>query len=142
MKTYLDIQEHVEGPTAAPVPGARFVVLDSENRILMQNEPAWSYFWNEFYRFLGTNTESLVQAGKTAPSPEEKIVLELSVRERDVLRLLGSGLNNMEIARKLTLSEKTVRNYISNIYAKLHVNSRGEAIVLARQSGLVDDKSQ
>lgn len=142
MKTYPDVLEHVEGLTAAHIPGARFVVLDSKNRILMQNEPAWSYFWNEFYRFLGINAESLVQAGKTAASPEEKILSELSIRERDVLRLLGSGLSNMEIARKLTLSEKTVRNYISNIYAKLQVNSRGEAIVLARHSGLVDDKSR
>jgi DNA-binding CsgD family transcriptional regulator len=66
--------------------------------------------------------------------------LELSARARDVLRLLALGLNNMEIARKLTFSEKTFRNYLSNIYAKLQVNSRGQAIVLARQSGLVDDK--
>ena len=141
MKTYLDVQERIEVPTAPHIPGARVVVLDGKNRILMQDEPAWSYFWNEFYRFLGINAESLAQTGMAA-SPEEKILLELSIRERDVLRLLGSGLNNMEIARKLTLSEKTVRNYISNIYAKLQVNSRGAAIVLARQSSLVDDKSR
>lgn len=142
MKTYPDVREHVESPTSTHIPGARFVVLDGNNRILMQNEPAWSYFWNEFYRFLGMGAESLVQAGKTASSAEERILLELSIRERDVLRLMAMGLNNMEIARKLTLSEKTVRNYISNIYAKLQVNSRGAAIVLARQSSLVDDKSR
>ena len=142
MKTYLDIHEPVEGLTAAQIPGARFVVWDSKNRILMQDESAWSYFWNEFYRFLGINAESLVHAGKTASSTREKILLELSAREREVLRLLAQGYNNMEIARKLTLSEKTIRNYISNIYTKLQVNSRGAAIVLARQSGLVDDKSR
>jgi len=128
--------------TATHIPGARFVVLDSKNHILMRNEPAWFYFWNEFYRFLGIEAEFVVQAGKTASSTEEKILLELSTRERDVLRLLGSGLNNVQIARKLSLSEKNIRNYISNIYAKLQIHSRGEAIVIARKSGLLDHKLQ
>ncbi len=75
-----------------------------------------------------------------AVSESDKVLLKLSVRERDVLRLLAQGHENREIARRLVLSEKTVRNYISNIYAKLQVNSRGEAIVLARQSGLSEDK--
>jgi DNA-binding NarL/FixJ family response regulator len=71
----------------------------------------------------------------------DRILLELSTRERDVLCLLAEGYQNKEIAKKLVLSEKTVRNYISNIYAKLQIKSRGEAIVLARKSGLVDDST-
>lgn len=128
--------------TAAHIPGARFVVLDGGNHILMATEPAAFQFWNEFYRFLGMDAEALVPVKKAVASPEEKILLELSSTKRDVLRLMAQGYNNREIARKLTLSEKTVRNYISLIYAKLQINSRGEAIVIARKSGLVDDKFQ
>jgi len=126
--------------TAIHIPGARFVVLDGSNHILVATEPAAAQFWDEFYRFLGI--EAKAPAKTTAAAPEEKILLELSGAKRDVLRLMAQGYNNMEIARKLTLSEKTVRNYISIIYAKLQIKSRGEAIVLARQSGLVDDKFQ
>jgi len=124
--------------TAAHIPGARFVVLDSKNHILMRNEPAWPYLWNEFYRFLGVGAE--LPKEKMTVSASDQIVVGLSARERDVLRLLAQGHENREIARRLVLSEKTVRNYVSNIYAKLQINSRGEAIVLARQSGLVEDK--
>ena len=128
--------------TAIHIPGARFVVLDGSNHILMATEPAAFQFWEEFYRFLGMDAEAHVPAKKVVASPGEKILLELSPTKREVLRLMAQGYNNMEIARKLTLSEKTVRNYISIIYAKLQINSRGEAIVIARQSGLVDDKFQ
>jgi pimeloyl-ACP methyl ester carboxylesterase/DNA-binding CsgD family transcriptional regulator len=125
--------------TAAHIPNARFVVLDSKNHILMRNEPAWSYFWNEFYRFLDVDIDLLKE--ETTVTASDKILLELSVRETAVLRLLAQGKNNMEIAQKLVLSEKTVRNYVSNIYDKLQINSRGEAIVLARRCGLVEDKA-
>ena len=124
--------------TAAHIPDASFVVLDSKNHILMQNEPAWFYFWKEYYRFLGIDSKLLT--GKTEASAEDKIWSELSTREWDVLRLLAQGQNNLDIAQRLTLSEKTVRNYVSNIYEKLQINSRGEAIVLARESGLLDGK--
>jgi len=104
----------------------------------MLTEPDWSYFWNEFYRFLDVDIDLLKKDVTVAAG--DKILLGLSIRERDVLRLLAQGHENREIARRLVLSEKTVRNYVSNIYAKLQINSRGEAIVLARQSGLVEDK--
>ncbi len=124
--------------TAACIPGAHFVILDSRNHVLMQNEPAWNYFWNEFYRFLGVDSE--LSKSKTNISVEDKLWSELSRREREVLGLLAQGHNNLEISQKLVLSEKTVRNYVSHIYEKLQINSRGEAIVLARKFGLVDDR--
>ena len=123
--------------TAAHIPGARFTILDSKNHILMKNEPAWQYFWNEFYRFLGVDSQS--SKAKKEASVEDKVWSELSARERDVLRLLAQGHNNLEISQKLVLSEKTVRNYVSNIYEKLQINSRGQAIVLARKLGLTAD---
>ncbi len=60
----------------------------------------------------------------------------LSSRERDVLGLVGRGLANAEVASRLHLSEKTVRNYVSSIFTKLDVTTRAEAIVRAREAGL------
>ena len=61
---------------------------------------------------------------------------ELTDREREVLDLIAQGLSNPEIAARLYLSPKTVRNHISNIFAKLQVADRAQAIVRAREAGL------
>ena len=61
---------------------------------------------------------------------------ELTVREREILDLIAQGLSNPEIASRLYLSPKTVRNHISNIFAKLQVADRAQAIVRAREAGL------
>jgi DNA-binding NarL/FixJ family response regulator len=61
---------------------------------------------------------------------------ELSDREREILNLIAQGLNNADIAQSLSLSPKTVRNYVSNILDKLQVTDRAEAIVRAREAGL------
>jgi DNA-binding NarL/FixJ family response regulator len=61
---------------------------------------------------------------------------ELTDREREVLDLVARGMNNRRIARQLVLSEKTVRNHVSHIFAKLHVSDRVEAAVRARNAGL------
>ena len=61
---------------------------------------------------------------------------ELTHREREVLNLIAAGKNNTEITRQLVLSPKTVRNHISNIFAKLQVTDRSQAIVRGRQAGL------
>ena len=62
---------------------------------------------------------------------------ELSERERDILALIAQGRRNPEIAAELVLSEKTVRNHVSNILSKLQVADRAQAIVRARDAGLV-----
>ena len=61
---------------------------------------------------------------------------ELTDREREVLDLVARGLTNAEIARRLSLSDKTVRNHVSNVFAKLHVAGRAEAVARARDAGL------
>ena len=61
---------------------------------------------------------------------------ELSDREREVLELLARGLPNAEIARRLVLSPKTVRNHVSNVFAKLQVRDRTEAMLRAQRAGL------
>jgi DNA-binding NarL/FixJ family response regulator len=69
--------------------------------------------------------------GSPTPFPE------LTSREREVLELIAAGRSNASIARTLFLSEKTVKNNITGIFAKLGVADRAEAIVRARQAGLV-----
>ena len=62
----------------------------------------------------------------------------LSQREREVLRLVAKGLANTEIAGQLVLSEGTVRNYVSGLFAKLGVSDRTQAAVIALRHGLTD----
>jgi DNA-binding NarL/FixJ family response regulator len=61
----------------------------------------------------------------------------LTGSERGVLTLMAQGVNNDEIARQLSFSNKTVRNYVSNIFSKLQVADRAQAIVKAREAGLM-----
>jgi DNA-binding NarL/FixJ family response regulator len=61
---------------------------------------------------------------------------ELTEREREILNLIAAGENNTAIAERLFLSAKTVRNHVSNIFAKLQVADRAQAIVRARKAGL------
>jgi len=69
--------------------------------------------------------------------PDGKLISQLSDREREVLRLLATGLSNTEIARTLFLSEGTVKNYVSALFSKLGVTDRTQAAILAIHAGLV-----
>ncbi|HTP57977.1 MAG TPA: LuxR C-terminal-related transcriptional regulator, partial [Spirochaetia bacterium] len=55
----------------------------------------------------------------------------LSRREIEILRLIGTGADNVRIARKLSIAEQTVKNHVSVIYSKLHVHNRMQAMKLA-----------
>ncbi len=77
----------------------------------------------------------------SAPKSRQQILPELTNREREVLELVANGISNKEIAQKLVISPKTVRNHVHNIFTKLHVNSRFQAIMLAREAGLTDNDS-
>jgi DNA-binding NarL/FixJ family response regulator len=72
----------------------------------------------------------------TAPRPDTTAFPELTPREREVLGLIATGLRNAAIAARLGLAPNTVSNHISNIFGKLQVASRAEAIVRARSAGL------
>lgn len=61
---------------------------------------------------------------------------ELTPREREVLELIAAGNNNMVIADRLRLQPKTVRNHVANVFTKLQVTDRAQAIVRAREAGL------
>ena len=73
--------------------------------------------------------------GAASTAPPETFP-ELTAREREVLELIAQGRNNAEIAARLVLSPKTVRNHITNIFSKLQVADRAQAIVRAREAGL------
>ena len=70
-------------------------------------------------------------------NPEGAEVKELTPRERQVLELVAQGKNNQTIAAELGLAKQTVRNYTTTLYEKMGVRSRAEAIVWARERGLV-----
>jgi DNA-binding NarL/FixJ family response regulator len=61
---------------------------------------------------------------------------ELTDREREILAMIAQHLTNPEIADRLSLSQKTVRNHVSNIFSKLQVIDRAQAIIRAREAGL------
>jgi DNA-binding NarL/FixJ family response regulator len=65
-----------------------------------------------------------------------EIFPSLTAREREILRLIAMGLPNATIAGELNLSVKTIANNVSNIFSKLQVADRSEAIVRAREAGL------
>lgn len=70
----------------------------------------------------------------------KEVFKELTRRELEVLELLGKGLKNREIAEQLHISEKTVKNHVSSIFFKLHVNDRTQAALLAARHGLTDPR--
>lgn len=111
---------------ASRIPGAEFVELESRNHILLENEPAWPRFCAEVLEFLGVEHPA---------EGEDRAFAALTARERGILALLTEGLSNADIAERLGLSEKTVRNHISNVFDKLGVWTRAQAIVFARDRG-------
>jgi DNA-binding NarL/FixJ family response regulator len=71
-----------------------------------------------------------------AAVPGQLAFPQLTEREREVLDLLARGYDNRRIARELFLSDKTVRNHVSNVLSKLEVEDRAEAVARARNAGL------
>lgn len=70
------------------------------------------------------------------PAAETLAFPQLTEREREILSHIAQGLSNNEIAQRLSLSSKTVRNHLTNIFAKLQVADRTQAAILARAKGL------
>ncbi len=86
----------------------------------------------------GVAGKLFTQIAQNTPEPDTSIGESLSDREREVLRLVARGLSNADIAQRLYLSEGTVKNYVSSIFAKLGVSDRTQAALIALRYGLVD----
>jgi pimeloyl-ACP methyl ester carboxylesterase/DNA-binding CsgD family transcriptional regulator len=121
---------HCEGDRAVPVslgheiaasiPGARFESLPSANHVPLGHEPA-------FARFCEAVADFVSGAGDA---------LRLTPRERELAGLVAQGLDNAQIAARLGVADKTVRNALSALYAKLGVDGRARAVARSRDLGL------
>lgn len=113
---------------ASAIRGAEFVSLESRNHILLDHQPAWKQFFDEVDGFLrrhgGADADAASSLGELTPG------------EVRVLDLVAAGLNNAQIATKLGIQPKTVRNHINHIFDKLDLPDRSRAIVMAREAGL------
>jgi pimeloyl-ACP methyl ester carboxylesterase/DNA-binding CsgD family transcriptional regulator len=116
---------------ASGIPGAEFVELDSCNHILLEHEPAWAHFRGEVLDFMGVKRFG----GRGNDAGEDPAFAALSQREREILGWISEGLSNAEIADRMTISGKTVRNHVSKVFDKLGVWTRAQAIVFARDRG-------
>ncbi|GAP14663.1 two component transcriptional regulator, LuxR family [Longilinea arvoryzae] len=74
---------------------------------------------------------------RPAPKPDFELVDPLSSREVEILRLVSTGLSNKEIADKLVIAEGTVKNHLTNILAKLSAKDRMQAVIKARDLGII-----
>jgi pimeloyl-ACP methyl ester carboxylesterase/DNA-binding CsgD family transcriptional regulator len=109
---------------AGRIAQAEFVPLESKNHLLMNTEAVWPNYIETLNRFLNRHITEGRQLDFTT----------ITARERDVLALVAQGADNNSIAASLRISEKTVRNHVSSILAKLGVSSRAEAVARARDA--------
>jgi DNA-binding NarL/FixJ family response regulator len=93
---------------------------------------------SEFQRMADILRRRAPQPDQTSVGRDWPMIEELTPREETILKLLTEGLTNAGIAKRLHLSEGTIKNYVSEILSKLHANDRTHAVVLAIKRGLVD----
>ena len=143
-----DVVEHYKNRT----PGARICALSAHTQgELMQHCLAAGA---DAYIVKDSSLQELVAAIKTLGEgssyvdprvaasllrrrgPSNRPTNELSPREREIIRLIAQGLSNRDIGRRLVLSEKTIKNHVSHIFAKIHCTARSQAAVHAIRIGL------
>ncbi|MFI8256127.1 response regulator [Streptomyces filamentosus] len=137
MLTTFDLDEYVYRALRAGASG--FVLKDTGPQRLLAAVTAVA---GGDTLFAPSVTRRLVEAFTRAPAPDGPAarrpeIDQLTARETEVLRLTGTGRSNAEIAERLFISEATVKTHLNRTMAKLDLNSRAQAVVLAYESGLV-----
>jgi pimeloyl-ACP methyl ester carboxylesterase/DNA-binding CsgD family transcriptional regulator len=110
---------------ATSIPNAQLVPIDGSNHALMGDEPGWEQAVRAIDAFLP------VRGHPSSPG----FVGHLTPRQLEILELIAQGCANAEIAERLHLADKTVRNQVSAIFDEMAVTSRSQAIVRARDAG-------
>ena len=105
---------------ASHIAGARLVTLESENHIVLEDEPAWRAFQQAIREFF----DEPVSHSAATIGADTATLETLSTREREILALAARGLDNDEIAAELVLSTRTVERHLSNVYAKLDLHGK------------------
>lgn len=108
---------------AKNIKNALFEAIDSYCHTPLQGDPAFGPVLDTLNNFI-------------RPVSTAEDIFNLSKRERQVLELIATGLNNSQIATSLSIAPKTVRNHITAIFDKIDVESRAQAIVLAKNAGM------
>ncbi|MCG3750563.1 MULTISPECIES: response regulator transcription factor [Amycolatopsis] len=131
--TVFDLDEYVYRALRAGAAG--FLLKDSPPETLISGIQAVA---RGDMLFGPTITRRLVEAYTSAPPAEPAPELSgLTEREREVLRLVGTGMPNAEIAARLLVSEATVKTHLNRLMPKLGISSRAQAVVVAYETGLV-----
>lgn len=91
-------------------------------------------------KYIEPNMMPLLNANMQEKSNVKKKISELTRREIDVLKMIASGSFNKEIASTLNISERTVKNHVSNIFKKIEVSDRTQAAVFAIKNGIITIK--
>jgi DNA-binding NarL/FixJ family response regulator len=137
--TTFDLDEYVYAALRAGACG--FLLKDTPPQRLL---PAIEAVADGDLLFAPTVTRRLVEAFTQRPDAAEQSDTDLSAltaREVEVLRLVGTGLSNTEIAGSLVVSEATVKTHLNRTMSKLNLASRAQAVVLAYETGLVSPGS-
>jgi DNA-binding NarL/FixJ family response regulator len=130
----ITMSENDESLFAAMRAGARgYIAKDADSEQLLHAIRAAAVGEVIFGASIAHRMMSFFSSGRSAsasPFPE------LTEREREILEQIAAGRSNGEIAQRLSITSKTVRNHVANVFNKLQVANRGQAIVRAREAGL------
>jgi DNA-binding NarL/FixJ family response regulator len=131
----LTMSEDDDSLFAAMRAGARgYLPKDADSEDLVRAIRAVAVGEVIFGESIATRLQAFFKADRARPAANP--FPELTDREDEVLELIARGQSNAEIARRLEISDKTVRNHVANVFNKLRVADRSQAIVRAREAGL------
>ncbi|WP_434448271.1 response regulator [Lentzea sp. E54] len=134
--TTVDLDEYVH--EALRLGAAGFVLKESEPARLIAAIDAVASGEMQFSpTVMGRLVAAYLRGGAAASAWSAAGLDELTDREREVLRLVGTGLTNTAIASRLTVTEGTVKTHLNRVMTKLRLTSRAQAVVMAYESGLV-----